>query len=76
MRVLNRMIHYLKGKTDREVESIKHMPKFNPRDVSEVSEDNIATITIEEIQRTLKEDVDTVYDALVASDFIEEITDA
>ena len=51
------------------------MPKLYPRNVNEVSEDDIATITIKEIQRTLKEDVNVVYDALVASDFIEEIND-
>ena len=76
MRVLHRMIQYLKGKSDREVDSIKHMPKLYPRNVNEVSEDDIATITIEEIQSTLKEDVNVVYDALVASDFIEEIAEA
>ena len=70
---LRQMIEYLKGKSDRKVESIKHMPKFSPRGVNEVSEDSIATITIDEIQRTLKEDVNIVYDALMASDFIEEI---
>ena len=52
------------------------MPKYNPRGVNEVSKDLIATITIDEIQRTLKEDVNIVYDALVASDYIEEITEA
>ena len=76
MRVLSRMIKYLKGKSDREIKSIKNMPKYDPRGVHEVSEDSIATITIDEIQRTLKEDVNIVYDALVASDYIEEITEA
>ena len=52
------------------------MPKYDQRGVHEVSEDSIATITIDEIQRTLKEDLDIVYDALVASDYIEEITEA
>ena len=75
MRVLSRMIEYLKGKSDREIESIKNMPKCDPRGVNEVSEDTITTITIDEIQRTLKEDVNIVYDALVASDYIEEITE-
>ena len=76
MRVLNRMIEYLKGKSDREIESIKNMPKYDQRGVHEVSEDSIATITIDEIQRTLKEDLNIVYDALVASNYIEEITEA
>ena len=49
------MIEYLKGRTDREVDSVKHMPKFNPIGVNEVSEDQISTITIEKIQRTLKD---------------------
>ena len=58
------------------VEDIKRMPKVNPRGVNKVSEDSIATISIEEIQRILKEYVNTVYDALIASDYIEEITEA
>ena len=49
------------------MEDIKRMPKVNPRGVNEVSEDSIATISIKEIQRILKEDVNTVYDALIAS---------
>ena len=76
MRTLRNMIDFLKGKTDKVVEDIKRMPKVNPRGVNEVSEDSIATISIEEIQRILKEDVNTVYDTLVASDYIEEITEA
>ena len=51
------------------------MPKINPRGENEVSEDSIATISIEEIQRILKEDINTVYDALIASDYIEEVTE-
>ena len=76
MRTLKNMIDFLKGKTDKVVEDIKRMPKVNPRGVNEVSEDSIATTSIEEIQRILKEDVNTVYDILVASDYIEEITKA
>ena len=70
------MIDFLKGKTDKVIQDIKRMPKVNPREVNEVSEDSIATISIEEIQRILKEDINTVYDALVASDYIEEVTEA
>ena len=70
------MIDFLKGKTDKVVEDIKRMPKINLRGVNEVSEDSIATISIEEIQRILKEDINTIYDALVASDYIEEVTKA
>ena len=76
MRTLRSMIDFLKGKTHRVVEDIKRMPKVNLRGVNEVSEDSIATIFIEEIQRILKEDVNTIYDALIASDYIEEIAKA
>ena len=51
------------------------MPKVNPRGVNKVSEDSIATISIEEIQRILKEDVNTVYNALVSSGYIEEVAE-
>ena len=76
MRPLRNMIDFLKGKTDKVIEDIKRMPKVNPRGVNEVSEDSIATISIEEIQKILKEDINTVYDALIASDYIEEVTEA
>ena len=76
MRTLRNMIDFLKGKTDKVIEDIKRMPKVNPRGVNEVSEDSIAIISIEEVQRILKEDINTVYDALVASDYIEEVTEA
>ena len=76
VRTLRNMIDFLKGKTDKVVEDIKRMPKVNPRGVNKVSEDSIATISIEEIQRILKEDVNTVYDALVTSDYIKEISEA
>ena len=73
MRTLRNTIDFLKGKTEKVMEDIKRMPKVNPRGVNEVSEDSIATISIKEIQRILKEDVNTVYDALIASDYIEEV---
>ena len=76
MRTLRNMIDFLKGKTDKVVEDIKRIPKVNPRGVNKVSEDSIATISIEEIQRILKEDVNTIYDGLVASDYIQEIAEA
>ena len=76
MRTLRNMIDFLKGKTEKVVEDIKRMPKINPRGVNEVSEDSIATISIKEIQRILKEDINTVYHALIASDYIEEIAKA
>ena len=49
------------------------MPKVNPGGVNEVSEDSIVTISIEEIERILKEDVNIFYDTLIASDYIEEV---
>ena len=76
MRTLRNMIDFIKGKTDKVIEHIKKMPKVNPRGVNKVSEDLIATISIEEIQRILKEDINTVYDTLIASDYIEEVTEA
>ena len=76
MRTLKSMLDFLKGKTDKVIQDIKRMPKVNPRGVNEVSEDSIATILIEEIQRILKEDINTIYDALIASDYIEEIAKA
>ena len=76
MGTLRNMIDFLKGKTNKVIEDIKRMPKVNPRGVNEVSKDSIATISIEEIQRILKEDINTVYDTIVASDYIEEVTEA
>ena len=76
MRTLRNMIDLLKGKTDKVVEDIKRMPKVNPRGVNEVNEDSIATISIEGIQRILREDVNTIYNTLIASDYIEEIAKA
>ena len=75
MRTLRNMIDFLKGKTDKVVEDIKRMPKVNPRGVNEVTENSIATISIEEIQRRLKENVNTIFDTLIASDYIEEIAE-
>ena len=76
MRILRNMIDFLKGKTEKVVDDIKRMSKVNPRGINKVSEDSIATISIEEIQRILKEDVNTIYNALVASDYIEEVAKA
>ena len=70
------MIDFLTGKKEKVVEDIKRIPKVNPRGVNEVSEDSIATISIEEIQRILKEDINTFYNALIASDYIEEVAEA
>ena len=76
MRTLRNMTDFLKGKTEKVMEDIKRMPKVNPRGVNEVSEDSIATISIKKIQRSLKEDVNTIYDALIASDFIDKEAEA
>ena len=76
MRTLRNMFAFLKNKTEKVVEDIKRMPKVNPRGVNEVSEDSVATISIEEIQRILKEDVNTIYDKLIASDYIKEVAEA
>ena len=46
MRILRNMIDFLKGKTEKVVEDIKRMPKVTPREINEVSEDSIATISI------------------------------
>ena len=59
--------------TDRNSRSSESTP---PEQVNEVSEDQIATVTINEICDALHSDVDLVYDALVASDYIEEISEA
>ena len=73
MRTLRNMIDFLKGKKEKVMADIKRMSKVNPRGVNEVNEDSIATISIKKIQRSLKEDVNTIYDALIASDYIEEV---
>ena len=75
-RVIHKMIEYLRKLTDREREQVKQVQKFLPKSVNEVSEDQIATITIEEICQMLNADINLVYDALVASDYIEQISEA
>ena len=60
MKTLRNMIDFLKSKMNKVKEDIKRMPKVNPRGVNKVSEGSIATISIEEIQRILKEDINTV----------------
>ena len=54
-------------------QKFKEFRKYSPRTVNEVSEDQIATVAINEICDALHSDVDLVYDTLVASDYIEEI---
>ena len=54
----------------------KRLPKFTSTNTDEVSEDNIATISITEIQTILNEDIDLIFDALVIGDYIEEEEEA
>ena len=75
-RVVHRMIDFLKGMSEKERQKFKEFRKYSPRSVNEVSEDQIATVAIEEISNVLHADIDLVYDALVASDYIEEISEA
>ena len=75
-RVLHRMIDFLKGMPVNDRQKFKEFRKYSPRAVNEISEDQIATVAINEICDALHADVDLVYDALVASDYIEEISEA
>ena len=75
-RVLHRMIDFLKGMSVNDRQKFKEFRKYSPRTVNEISEDQIATVAINEICDALHSDVDLVYDALVASDYIEEISEA
>ena len=70
------MIDFLKGMSEKDRQNFKEFRKYSPRTVNEVSEDQIATVAIEEISNALHTDIDLVYDALVASDYIEEISEA
>ena len=70
------MIEFLKGLSTNDRQKFKEFRKYSPKTVKEVSEDQIATVAINEICNALHSDVDLVYDALVASDYIEEITEA
>ena len=68
---LRRTINYMKeGSQNRE--AARRLPKFVNRTMDEVSEDNIATISITEIQTILNEDIDLIFDALVIGDYIED----
>ena len=57
-------------------EAAKRLPKFVNRTVDEISEDNIATISITEIQTILNEDLDLIFDALFIGDYIEDEEEA
>ena len=72
---LRRTINYLKeGAQNRE--TARRLPKFINRTVNEVSEDNIATISITEIQTILNKDINLIFDALVIGDYIEDEEEA
>ena len=68
---LRRTINYMKeGAQNRE--AARRLPKFVNRTIDEVSEDNIATISITEIQTILNKDINLIFDALVIGDYIED----
>ena len=70
-----RTINYMKeGAQNRE--AARRLPKFVNRTIDEVSEDNIATMSITEIQTILNEDIDLIFDALVIGDYIEDEEEA
>ena len=71
MSTLREMITFLKGKNEQEIHNLKTQPR--QRNTNEVREDTIATIDMGKLQTVLQEDVNTIYDALVVTDFIEEI---
>ena len=65
---LRRTINYMKeGAQNRE--AARRLPKFVNRSIDEISEDNIATMSITEIQTILNEDIDLIFDALVIGDY-------
>jgi len=72
--VLRRMIDYLKSMPTQQWEQIKSH-KLMPK-TTEVSEENVASISINEIQYTMNEDIDVIFNALVAADYIEEEEEA
>ena len=72
---LRRTINYMKeGAQNRE--AVRRLPKFINRTIDKVSEDNITTISITEIQTILNEDIDLIFDALVIGDYIKDEEEA
>ena len=72
---LRRTINFMKeGAQNRE--AARRFPRLTKRATEEVSEENIATIEIEEIQTILNEDIDLIFDALVIGDYIEDEEEA
>ena len=70
------MMDFLKGMSQKERQKFKEFRRYSPRTVNEVSEDQIARVAIEKISNALHTDIDLVYATLVASDYIEEISEA
>ena len=72
---LRRTINYMKeGVQNRE--AARRLHKFVNRTINEVSKDNIATMSITEIQTILNKDIDLIFDALVIGDYIEDEEEA
>ena len=72
---LRKTINFMKGGSQNR-EAAKRLPKWYNRANEEVSEDNIATIAITEIQTILNEDINLIFDALVIGDYIEDEEEA
>ena len=72
---LRRTINFMKDSTQNR-EAARKLPRWTNRAIEEVSEDNIATMTITEIQTILNKDIDLIFDALVIEDYIEDEEEA
>ena len=72
---LRKTINFMKGDSQNR-EAAKRLLKWYNRANEEVSEDNIATMAITEIQTILNEDIDLIFDALVIGDYIEDKEEA
>ena len=72
---IRRTINYMKEDAQNR-EGARRLPKFVNRTINEVSEDNIATISITEIQTILNEDINLIFDALVIGDYIKDEEEA
>ena len=57
-------------------EAARRLSKFINRTIDKVSEGNIATMSITEIQTILNEDIDLIFDALVIGDYIKDEEEA
>ena len=72
---LRRTINYMKEGAQNG-EGARRVPKFVNRTIDEVNEDNIATMSITEIQTILNEDINLIFDALVIGDYIKDEEEA